>query len=237
VNLRQDSETRESKQRRAEKIIRRLYLMYPASTCSLIHVDAFQLLVATILSAQCTDERVNKVTPELFSRWSTPQAMSQAPLPELIDVIRSTGFFNNKAKNILAASRMIVEKYGGKVPETLEELTGLPGVGRKTANVILGVAYHQPGIVVDTHVGRVSRHLGFTCHTDPVKVEFDLQKILPREHWIQWNHMIIDHGRAVCTARKPHCEMCGLCDLCPGPYSENGEKILKKCPDHLSKGE
>jgi endonuclease-3 len=240
VNLQKDTESRESKQRRAEKIIHRLYRMYPASACSLLHVDAFQLMVATILSAQCTDERVNKVTPELFRRWNTPEDMSQAPLPELIDVIRSTGFFNHKAKHILAASQMIVDKYKGEVPQTLEELVSLPGVGRKTANVILGVAYHQPGIVVDTHVGRISRHLGFTRHTDPVKVEFDLQKILPREHWIKWNHMIIDHGRAVCTARNPRCEICGLCDLCPGPYSKKGEKIPKTCPEHperISEGE
>lgn len=233
-------ETRQLQQERAEKIIHRLYHMYPASACSLLHVDAFQLMVATILSAQCTDERVNKVTPGLFRLWNTPEAMAKAPLPELIDVIRSTGFFNNKAKNILAASKMIVERYGGKVPDTLEELVQLPGVGRKTANVILGVAYHKPGIVVDTHVGRISRHLGFTRHIDPVKVEFDLQNILPREHWIKWNHMIIDHGRAVCTARKPCCPECGLCDLCPGPFTKKGEKISKTCPENpeqIVKGE
>jgi endonuclease III len=221
------AETRQSKQRRAGEIIRRLYRMYPASACSLLHVDAFQLMVATILSAQCTDERVNKVTPELFRRWKTPEAMAKAPVNDLIDVIRSTGFFNHKAKNIIAASGMIVEEYGGRVPDLLEELIRLPGVGRKTANVILGVAYHKPGIVVDTHVGRISRHLGFTGHTDPVNIEFDLQKILPREHWIKWNHMIIDHGRTVCIARKPRCYVCGLCDLCPGPFTKQGERIAK----------
>ncbi|MDD3807810.1 MAG: endonuclease III [Candidatus Marinimicrobia bacterium] len=203
--------------------------MYPTSGCSLHHVDAFQLLVATILSAQCTDERVNQVTPILFRRWNSPQAMAQASEEELIDIIRPTGFFRNKAKNILGASRMIVDLYGGNVPDSLEELVRLPGVGRKTANVILSVAYHKPAIVVDTHVGRISRHLGFTLHKNPVNIEYDLQHILPQEHWIKWNHMIIDHGRAVCHARKPRCEQCALCDLCPGPFTKLGEKIPKRC--------
>ncbi len=226
-------ETLQSKQQRAEEIIRRLYKMYPASACSLLHVDPFQLLVATILSAQCTDERVNKVTPELFRRWRTPEAMAKAPLNELIDVIRSTGFFNHKAKNIIAASEMIVSRYGGRMPDSMEALIELPGVGRKTANVILGVAYHQPAIVVDTHVGRISKHLGFTRQTNPDKIETDLQKILPQEHWIKWNHMIIDHGRAVCTARNPRCTECGLCDLCPGPFTKKGIHIEKSCAEEV----
>jgi len=222
-------ESLQSNRKRAGTIIRRLYRMYPGSACSLFHVDAFQLLMATILSAQCTDDRVNKVTPELFKRWNSPHVLADASLEEVKDVIRSTGFFNHKAKNMIAASKMIVSRFGGTVPPRLEDLIQLPGVGRKTANVVLGIVYHQPAIVVDTHVGRISRHLGFTEETDPVKVEFDLQKILPREHWISWNHMIIDHGRLVCIARNPRCEECQLCDLCPGPFDKKGIKLNKKC--------
>ena len=228
-------ETLQSKQKRAGMILSRLYEMYPGSACSLLHVDAFQLLMATILSAQCTDDRVNKVTPGLFKRWRSAQELTNAPLDELKDVIRSTGFFNHKAQNMIAASNMIVNRFGGKVPNRLEDLIQLPGVGRKTANVVLGVVYHQPAIVVDTHVGRISRHLGFTQESDPVKVEFDLQKILPREHWISWNHMIIDHGRRVCIARNPRCEECQLCDLCPGPYTKKGAELGKMLPGNNSK--
>lgn len=222
-------ETLTSKQKRAGLIIQRLYLMYPGSACSLIHVDAFQLLMATILSAQCTDDRVNKVTPELFRRWNSASEIAEAPLEEVKDVIRSTGFFNHKAENMIAASKKIVDCFGGKVPDRLEDLIQLPGVGRKTANVVLGVVYHQPAIVVDTHVGRISRHLGFTRESDPVKIEYDLQKILPWEHWISWNHMIIDHGRKICMARNPRCEECQLCDLCPGPFDKKGVKLDKTC--------
>jgi endonuclease-3 len=222
-------ETLGPKQKRAGLIIERLYHLYPGSACSLYHVDAFQLLMATILSAQCTDDRVNKVTPELFRRWNSAYMLAEAPLEDVKDVIRSTGFFNHKAKNMIAASNMIVKRFNGEVPNRLEDLTQLPGVGRKTANVVLGVVYHQPAIVVDTHVGRISRHLGFTRESDPGKIELDLQNILPREHWITWNHMIIDHGRRVCTARNPRCHVCQLCDLCPGPFDKKGIKLNKTC--------
>jgi len=206
-----------AKKRRAGRVLQRLMDMYPDAHCALEHRSAYELLISTILSAQCTDERVNKVTPALFQRYPDAGAMAEADQDELIGYIRSTGFFNNKSKNIIACCRQIVEKHGGEVPADQEALTALPGVGRKTANVVLGEIHHIPGVVVDTHVGRLSRHLGFTRESDPVKVEFELMKILPQEYWTLSNHLMIDHGRAVCKARKPACGSCGLRDLCPGP--------------------
>ena len=201
---------------RALKLIDKLGELYPDVTCELIHEDAYQLLVATMLSAQCTDKRVNMVTPALFKRYPTIKNMAEAKQDELIKYIRSTGFFNNKSKNILLCCKEILERFDGRVPDTLEDLTSLAGVGRKTANVVLNHIYHIPAIVVDTHVGRISRHLGLTKEKDATKVEFELMKILPKEAWIAWNHQLIKHGRSICIARRPKCLECELSEMCPG---------------------
>lgn len=200
---------------RATEIARRLGEMYPDAKCSLDYKNPLQLIIATILSAQCTDVRVNMVTPELFKRYPTADAMAAADLPDLERLIQSTGFYRNKAKNIKECCRLIATKHGGKVPNTLEELVELPGVARKTANVVLGNAYGIPGITVDTHVGRLSRRMGLTGHEDPVKVERDLNELLPSEDWTVFSHRMIYHGRAVCAARRPLCEECRLSDICP----------------------
>ena len=183
-------------------------------TCYLTHEDAWQLLVATILSAQCTDARVNIVTRELFKRFPTPEALGNAELSEVEEYVRPTGFYHDKAKHIIACSKEIAERYGGVVPSDIELLTKLPGVGRKTANVIRGNVFHEPSIVVDTHVKRISRKLGLTKSEDPVQIEKDLMRLLPKEQWILWNIQIIAHGRSICPARKPQCETCFLKDLC-----------------------
>ncbi len=197
----------------AAEVLARLHDEYPAADCSLDHADAFQLLVSTILSAQCTDARVNAVTPELFRRLPTPATMAAAG-GELEELIRSTGFFNAKARSIRGACRAIVEEHGGRVPRTMEELHALPGVGRKTANVVLGNAVGAPdGVVVDTHVGRLARRLGWSRHADPVKVEADLNALIPRESWVFAGHALILHGRRVCSARSPRCGSCRLADL------------------------
>ena len=201
---------------RAAEIYRRLQEHYPNAHCALDFKTPFQLLVATILSAQCTDKRVNMVTPALFKRYRTPAAMSEAKPEELEEMIKSTGFFRNKTKSLLAMSRAVAEQHGGRVPDTMEELVKLPGVGRKTANVLLGNAYDKnEGVVVDTHVGRVSGRLGLTKETDPVKVEQDLVKLFPREQWTMLAHLLIEHGRQICDARRPKCEICFLNDICP----------------------
>ncbi len=180
------------------------------------HANPLQLLVATILSAQCTDVRVNLVTPELFKRYPTAEALAAAPLRSIERLIQSTGFFRNKAKNIQACCRKLVADHGGEVPRTLEELVELPGVGRKTANVVLGVAYKiATGLVVDTHVARLSHRLGLTEHRDPVKIERDLMALLPKNRWIEFSHELIHHGRQICIARRPRCEVCPLDSLCP----------------------
>ncbi|RIK44002.1 MAG: endonuclease III [Chloroflexi bacterium] len=197
-------------------IIEQLQQAYPNATCALDHTNAFELLVATILSAQCTDERVNKVTPALFARFPTPFAMAEADITELEELIRSTGFFRNKAKNIQGASQRIVAEYGGEVPGNMADLLTLPGVARKTANVVLGTAYGiADGVVVDTHVKRLSNRLALTQHDDPEKIEKDLMALVPREHWVEFAHMLILHGRQVCDARKPRCSVCTLSQLCP----------------------
>jgi len=183
-------------------------------SCSLDYKTPWQLLFATILSAQCTDERVNIVTKNLFQKYTTVEAFAKADIEEMEQDIKSTGFYHNKAKNLIASAKMIIEKYNGNIPMTLEELTVLPGVGRKTANVIRGNIYHIPSIVVDTHVKRISYKLGFTKEKDPVKIEFDLMKSIPREHWILYNIQIIRFGREICTARSPKCETCFLNELC-----------------------
>jgi endonuclease-3 len=201
---------------RAAAIAARLERTYPAAECSLDFKNPFQLLVATILSAQCTDKRVNMVTAPLFDRWPTPAALAAARPRDLEQAIRSTGFFRAKAKNILACCQALVERHGGEVPESLADLVKLPGVGRKTANVVLGTAFGRAeGVVVDTHVGRISRRLGLTRHADAVRAERDLVAMVPTEHWISYSHRLIEHGRAVCTARSPKCDRCALADLCP----------------------
>jgi endonuclease-3 len=190
--------------------------------------------VATILSAQCTDKRVNMVTGGLFSRWPTPAALAAARPAELEAVIRSTGFYRAKAKNILGCCRALVDRHGGEVPDSLPDLVKLPGVGRKTANVVLGTAFGRAeGVVVDTHVGRISRRLGLTKQPDAVRAERDLVTVIPREHWIAYSHWLIDHGRAVCTARAPKCERCPLEDLCPRVGVKVGVKPKSRKKDRL----
>jgi endonuclease-3 len=200
---------------RIQAILKGLDEAYPDAVCALTHRTPWELLVATILSAQCTDVRVNMVTPELFKRFPTPQAMAKAEIPELIELIRTTGFFNNKAKSIKGAAQAIVERFGGKVPETLAELITVPGAARKTANVVLGVSYGKAeGVVVDTHVFRISRRLDLTKSDTAEKVEQDLMKILPHDRWIRFSHQVIHHGRQVCIARAPKCKECNLETLC-----------------------
>jgi endonuclease-3 len=200
---------------RAVRIHQALAELYPDAHCALHYADPLQLLVATILSAQCTDERVNKVTPALFDRFPDAEAYASADVAELERMIQSTGFFRNKARNIRACCQVLVEKHGGQVPHTMEELVPLPGVGRKTANVILGNAFGVPGIPVDTHVGRLSRRMGLTEHDDPVKVESDLMALIPKEQWTMFGHRMIFHGRQVCHSRKPKCDVCVLRNICP----------------------
>jgi endonuclease-3 len=200
---------------RIKAILDALQKTYPNVVCALVHHNAFELTIATILSAQTTDVGVNKATPELFRMYPTPKKLADAPLPELERIVKSTGFYRAKAKNIKAAAKVLVEQFGGKVPETIEELTQLPGVARKTANVVLGSWFGiASGIVVDTHVGRLSRRLELTKQDDPVKVEQDLEKVIPQDHWIQFSHELIHHGRQVCIARKPRCVDCSLETLC-----------------------
>ncbi len=200
----------------AAKIVAQLKKDFPNADCALVHQTPFQLLIATILSAQCTDERVNIVCKELFKRYKQPADFAAAPLGDIEQAVKSTGFFRNKAKNIKACSAELVDTYKGKVPKELDALVGLAGVGRKTANVVLGTAYGIPtGVVVDTHVGRLSWRMGLTTHSDAVKVEQDLMQLVPREEWIGFAHRMILHGRQVCQARKPDCPNCSLQKICP----------------------
>jgi endonuclease-3 len=209
-------ESREAKRARARRIVGALKRAYPDAKIALDFGNPLELLVATILSAQCTDERVNMVTPDLFRRWPTAAEMARAPIKSLETAIQSTGFFRNKAKNIKAASQAIMENYNGEVPREMDALVALPGVGRKTANVVLGTAYGlATGVVVDTHVTRLSRRLGLTKHTDPTKIEQDLMAIVPQEEWVDFAHGLIHHGRQICTARKPKCPACSMNKFCP----------------------
>ncbi len=192
--------------------------MYPDAHCALHHSNAWELLVATILSAQCTDKRVNAVTPDLFRKYPTIQDFANASQPELAQDIRSTGFFNNKSKSVIGAAKKVLGDFKGEIPRTIEELLTVPGAARKTANVVLGTAFGiASGIVVDTHVQRISRRLDLTKETDPVKIEQDLVKIIPKEKWILFSHQIILHGRALCVARNPKCAECGLNPACYAP--------------------
>lgn len=201
---------------RARQVARLLAQAYPDAQCALVHRNAFELLIATILSAQCTDERVNQVTRVLFAKYPTPQALAALPIKELEKLIQSTGFYRNKARNIRACCQKLVDEHGGQVPAEMEKLVQLPGVGRKTANVVLGTAFGIPsGIVVDTHVARIVRRLGLTRQKDPVKIEQDLMQQLPPHEWIDFSHRLIWHGRKVCKARRPLCDQCVLASLCP----------------------
>jgi endonuclease-3 len=194
----------------------RLSAAYPDAHCALDHRNAYELLVATILSAQCTDARVNMVTPALFAKYPTAHDLAEAEQEDVEELIKSTGFFRNKAKSLLGMARALVALHGGEVPRTMEELTRLPGVGRKTANVILGNAFGMnEGVVVDTHVTRLSNLLGLTRESDAVKIEQDLVRLFPRERWTMLSHLLIEHGRRVCVARAPKCDVCPLADLCP----------------------
>ena len=200
---------------KAGKVSRELARAYPDAECALLHVDPYQLLVATILSAQCTDERVNMVTPVLFRKFPTPVSLARSTQADVEKIIKSTGFFRAKAKNIRAMALKLVQEFDGMLPRTLEELTSLPGVGRKTANVLLGTAFGiASGVVVDTHVKRITHLLGLTKHSNPEKVEADLMKILPDSEWVNFSHRLIHHGRRICIARRPKCTECCLLAVC-----------------------
>jgi endonuclease-3 len=215
-SVRKPRETAAERHTRAGVVLRRLKGEYPDAHCALEHESPFQLIVATILSAQCTDARVNMVTPVLFARYPNPAALAEAKQEELEEIIRSTGFFRNKAKSLIGMARALVADHGGKVPATMEQLRILPGVGRKTANVVLGNAFGiNEGIVVDTHVARLSKLLGLTRHDDPVKIEQDLMPLFPQREWALLSHLLIFHGRQVCIARRPKCEVCVLANVCP----------------------
>jgi len=203
---------------RAAAILKILNALYPEVKPQLFYRNPFELLVATILSAQCTDNQVNRVTPGLFKRMRQPQDFVQAPVTEIEGLVRPTGFYRNKARNIKGCCEALIERHGGRVPRTLEELVALPGVGRKTANVVLGAAFDTPGVVVDTHVGRISGRLGLTKEKDPQKIELDLMRLIPRPEWSDFSLRLIFFGRETCTARKPKCPVCPLDHLCPYPH-------------------
>ena len=209
-------ESKAAKKARTEEIIRRLHIEHPDAHCALDHRNAYELLVATILSAQCTDERVNQVTPALFAKHPDARSLAGEEQETLEVLIKPTGFFRNKAKSLLGMARAVVERHGGEVPKTMDELRDLPGVGRKTANVVLGNAFGiDEGVVVDTHVRRVSQRLGLTKHDDPEKIEQELMELVPREEWTDFSHLLIFHGRRICHARKPKHDQCAICELCP----------------------
>jgi endonuclease-3 len=217
-------ESLDARRKRAARISRGLRKLYPDAGCALRHGSALRLLVSTILSAQCTDERVNKVTPLVFKRYKTAKDFAQADPAELEGLIRSTGFFRNKTKNIIGSGRVLTERFNGQVPDTMAELIELPGVSRKTANVILGTWFDKnEGFVVDTHVGRLAHRLGLTWRSrddkDAVKIERDLMEVFPEKEWNTLDHALIWHGRKVCSARKPDCDQCALADLCPSAFS------------------
>ena len=225
-------ESKKALQARAQSINETLTQMFPDAKCELDYQNPLELLVATVLPAQCTDKRVNQVTPVLFKKYPTVQDLAAAPIEAIEEIIRSTGFYHNKAMSIKGLSAAIIERYAGEVPDTLAELVTLPGAGRKTANVVLGNAFGVPGVTVDTHVGRIARRLGWTKNTDPVKVEFDIMEIFPPEEWTMLNHKLIFLGRRVCHSRKPACGACELAAMCPsygeGPTdSDIAAKLVK----------
>ena len=204
-----------TRRKRAKNVIATLREEFPDTRCSLIHQDAWQLLVATVLSAQCTDARVNMVTPDLFRQFPTPRHFAEAPIEDIEEAIRSTGFYRNKAKSLQGAARRIIELHDGQVPDEMKLLVKVPGVGRKTANVVLGEIWNKPdGVVVDTHVGRISRKLGLTDEKDPVKAEQQLSRLMPQSEYRDFGHLLIDHGRKTCRARAPRCDECSLYRYC-----------------------
>jgi endonuclease-3 len=216
---------------RALQVVERLAGEYPQAECALLHRNAFELLVATILSAQTTDERVNMVTPVLFRRFPDAAALAAAPLPEVEEIVKSTGFFRAKSQSIVAMAQDVVSRYGGEVPARMEDLVTLRGVGRKTANVVLGVAFGVPGFPVDTHVLRLTRRLGLTRSDDPVKIEAEITRMVPEQEWTELSLRLILHGRRVCLARTPRCEKCVLNDICPSAFVAGGRaRTSKKAP-------
>lgn len=219
--------TRAAQKARAREVYERLRAAYPDARCSLDFTTPLQLLIATVLAAQCTDERVNIVTRSLFARYPDAAAYLRAPQQELEEAVRSCGFYRNKAKSIRRACAAIVERFGGELPGTMDELLTLDGVGRKTANVILCECFGTPGIVVDTHCGRLARRLGFTKAEDPGKVEQDLMKLLPAEDWRMFSHSLVFHGRAICQARGPKCSKCPVADQCPFPDTPEGKRVAR----------
>ncbi len=228
---------RVSPQRKAQaaRVLEHLKADYPDANCALENETPFELLIATILSAQCTDVRVNMVTPELFRRWPDAKAMAKAPIPQLEKAIQSTGFYRNKAKNIKAASEAIVERHGGEVPRDIEAMITLPGVGRKTANVVLGTAFGMAtGVVVDTHVTRLSKRLGLTDHTDAVKIEQDLMQLIPKNEWVGFSHRMIFHGRQICIARRPKCPECSMQIVLPEDRRGNQKAPTKSATSQTS---
>jgi endonuclease III len=225
-----------SKKKRALEVLLRLKRLYPDATCSLDYTTPVQLLVATILSAQCTDERVNKVTPALFAKFPDARSMAYADILDLEELVRSTGFYHNKAKNIQGACRKIMEEFNGEVPQLMEQLLTLPGVARKTANVVSAHAFGNiQGVTVDTHVKRLTNLIGLTAHQDPIKIEQDLMKFLPQADWENFSIMTIYHGRAICNARKPNCADCELAELCASAHQPPKTKVQAKAKD-LRKG-
>jgi endonuclease-3 len=208
---------------RTAEVARRLADLYPGAECELTHRNPYELLAATILSAQCTDVRVNMVTPALFEKYPTPEALAAARPADVERIVRSTGFYQSKARNLIGMAQALVERFDGDVPTDLDDLVTLPGVGRKTGNVVRSVAFDLPGLPVDTHVGRLSRRLGLTRETDPVKVELDLDRYLPGEEWGRISLRLILHGRRVCDARRPRCEECELADICPSSTVSAGD--------------
>ncbi|GLI36118.1 endonuclease III [Desulforhabdus amnigena] len=218
-------------EKRIGPILDLLDRLYPDAGCTLNYENPLQLLISTILSAQCTDERVNQVTPALFKKYASARDFAQAPLEELENDIKSTGFYRNKAKNIQACCHILDERFGGEVPPDLEILVTLPGIGRKTANVVLGNVFQIPGIVVDTHVGRVSQRLGLTAHKDPLKIEQDLMALIPRERWILFCHQLIQHGRKICLARKPKTSICPLSPYCEYAAEHSDEEAREITAD------
>lgn len=229
-------ESKKNLRQRALRINDKLGQVYPGAECALHFRDPFELLVATILSAQCTDERVNMVTPALFKRYPDAVTMAEAPLSDLEEMIRTTGFFRNKAKSLKGMAEAVASQYGGEVPRTMEQLRELPGVGRKTANVVLGNCFDVPGLTVDTHMTRVNQRLGLTKHTDAEKIERDLMVLIPQQEWTLYSHRIILHGRQICVARKPKCDICPVTEECvyfhkvvkPGKVAKPAARKLKK---------
>jgi len=221
---------------RATEVARRLAVLYPGAECELVHDGPFQLLAATILSAQCTDARVNMVTPNLFARYPDAPSLAAADQHDVEAIVRSTGFYSAKARNLIGMAQGVVGRFGGEVPTAIEDLVTLPGVGRKTANVLRSVVFDLPGLAVDTHVGRLSRRLGLTVNEDPVKVEYDLNALVPPAEWGRFSLRLILHGRRICDARKPNCAECELADICPSSHVPRTVKTVpaKKVPARKS---